>query len=79
MMLNESNGIQTQNTATSGNSSIRIQGLDGNIQIFKRWFSSFSGASKRIIRIANTAIRFNQVEIFKRSASTHLVVVLLLV
>jgi iron complex outermembrane receptor protein len=40
MMLNESTGIQTQQTsATSGNSSIRIQGLDGRYtQILKDGF-----------------------------------------
>src|SRR4051812_34910811 len=43
MMLSESTGIQTQTTsATSGNSSIRIQGLDGRYtQILKDGFPMF--------------------------------------
>ena len=47
MLLNESTGIQTQQTsATSANSSIRIQGLDGRYtQILKDGFPLYSGAS----------------------------------
>ncbi|HJD76146.1 MAG TPA: carboxypeptidase-like regulatory domain-containing protein, partial [Bacteroides reticulotermitis] len=45
MLLNESTGIMTQQTsAISGNSSIRIQGLDGRYtQILKDGFPVFSG------------------------------------
>lgn len=47
MMLNESTGIQTQQTsATSYNSSIRIQGLDGKYtQILRDGFPLYSGFS----------------------------------
>ena len=47
MMLNETTGIQTQQTsATSYNSSIRIQGLDGKYtQILKDGFPLYSGFS----------------------------------
>lgn len=47
MLLNESTGIMTQQTsAISGNSSIRIQGLDGRYtQILKDGFPVFSGAA----------------------------------
>jgi iron complex outermembrane receptor protein len=49
MMLNESTGIQTQQTsATSGNSSIRIQGLDGRYTK-KDGFPVYSGASSGLI------------------------------
>ena len=47
MLLNESTGIITQQTsATSGNASIRIQGLDGRYtQILKDGFPVFAGAA----------------------------------
>ncbi len=47
MLLAESTGIQTQQTsATSGNSSIRIQGLDGKYtQIIRDGFPLYSGFS----------------------------------
>lgn len=47
MMLNESTGIQTQQTsATSYNSSIRIQGLDGKYtQILRDGFPLYTGFS----------------------------------
>jgi iron complex outermembrane receptor protein len=47
MMLNESTGIQTQQTsATSYNSSIRIQGLDGKYtQIIRDGFPLYAGFS----------------------------------
>jgi iron complex outermembrane receptor protein len=70
MMLNESTGIQTQQTsATSGNSSIRIQGLDGRYTNFERWFSSIFRCFKRTWFTANT-LDLKQVEIIKGSAST---------
>src|SRR5262249_44822607 len=47
MMLNETTGIQTQQvSATSANSSIRIQGLDGRYtQILKDGFPLYAGFS----------------------------------
>jgi iron complex outermembrane receptor protein len=71
MMLNESTGIQTQQTsATSGNSSIRIQGLDGRYTInFERWFSSIFRCFKRTW-LQTPPLDLKQVEIIKGSAST---------
>ena len=72
MMLNESTGIQTQKTsATSGNSSIRIQGLDGRYtQILKDGFPVFSGASSGLGLLQTPPLDLKQVEIIKGSAST---------
>jgi outer membrane receptor for ferrienterochelin and colicin len=72
MMLNESTGIQTQQTsATSGNSSIRIQGLDGRYtQILKDGFPVFSGASSGLGLLQTQPLDLKQVEIIKGSAST---------
>jgi iron complex outermembrane receptor protein len=72
MMLNESTGIQTQQTsATSGNSSIRIQGLDGRYtQILKDGFPVFSGASSGLGLLQTPPLDLKQVEILKGSAST---------
>lgn len=72
MMLNESTGIQTQQTsATSGNSSIRIQGLDGRYtQILKDGFPVFSGASSGLGLLQTPPLDLKQVEIIKGSAST---------
>jgi outer membrane receptor for ferrienterochelin and colicin len=72
MMLNESTGIQTQQTsATSGNSSIRIQGLDGRYtQILKDGFPLYSGASSGLGLLQTPPLDLQQVEIIKGSAST---------
>ncbi|WP_343698001.1 TonB-dependent receptor plug domain-containing protein [Flavobacterium sp.] len=72
MMLNESTGIQTQHTsATSGNSSIRIQGLDGRYtQILKDGFPVYSGASSGLGLLQTPPLDLKQVEIIKGSAST---------
>jgi len=72
MMLNESTGIQTQQTsATSGNSSIRIQGLDGRYtQILKDGFPVYSGASSGLGLLQTPPLDLKQVEIIKGSAST---------
>lgn len=72
MMLNESTGIQTQQTsATSGNSSIRIQGLDGRYtQILKDGFPLYSGASSGLGLLQTPPLDLKQVEIIKGSAST---------
>ena len=56
MLLNESTGIQTQQTsATSYNSSIRMQGLDGKYtQLLRDGFPLYSGFSSglSLIQIA---------------------------
>lgn len=72
MMLNESTGIQTQQTsATSANSSIRIQGLDGRYtQLLKDGFPLYSGASAGLGLLQTPPLDLKQVEIIKGSAST---------
>ncbi len=72
MMLNESTGIQTQQTsATSYNSSIRIQGLDGKYtQILKDGFPLYSGYSGGLGLLQITPLDLKQVEIIKGASST---------
>jgi iron complex outermembrane receptor protein len=72
MMLSESTGIQTQTTsATSANSSIRIQGLDGRYtQILKDGFPMFSGAASGLGLLQTPPLDLKQVEVIKGSAST---------
>jgi iron complex outermembrane receptor protein len=72
MMLNESTGIQVQQTsATSFNAGIRIQGLDGRYtQILRDGYPLYAGFSSglSILQIAPLDIR--QVEVIKGSTST---------
>ncbi len=72
MLLNESTGIQTQQTsATSANASIRIQGLDGRYtQILKDGFPLYSGASSGLGLLQIPPLDLKQVELIKGSAST---------
>jgi outer membrane receptor for ferrienterochelin and colicins len=72
MLLNESTGIQTQQTsATSANASIRIQGLDGRYtQILKDGFPLYSGASSGLGLLQTPPLDLKQVELIKGSAST---------
>ena len=72
MMLNESTGIQTQQTsATSFNSSIRIQGLDGKYtQILRDGFPLYSGFSGGLSLLQIIPLDLKQVEVIKGSAST---------
>ncbi len=72
MMLNESTGIQTQQiSATSANSSIRIQGLDGRYtQILKDGFPLFGGFSGGLGLLQTPPLDLKQVEIIKGSSST---------
>jgi outer membrane receptor for ferrienterochelin and colicins len=72
MMLNESTGIQTQQTsATSYNSSIRIQGLDGRYtQILKDGFPLYSGFSGGLSLMQIAPLDLKQVEVIKGSSST---------
>lgn len=72
MLLNESTGIMTQQTsAISGNSSIRIQGLDGRYtQILKDGFPVFSGAASGLGLLQTPPLDLKQVEIIKGSSST---------
>jgi outer membrane receptor for ferrienterochelin and colicins len=72
MMLNESTGIQTQQTsATSYNSSIRIQGLDGRYtQILRDGFPLYSGFSGGLSIMQIAPLDLRQVEVIKGSSST---------
>lgn len=72
MLLGESTGIQTQQTsATSGNASIRLQGLDGRYtQILKDGFPIYSGAAAGLGLLQTPPLDLRQVEVFKGSAST---------
>lgn len=72
MMLNESTGIQTQQvSATSANSSIRIQGLDGRYtQILKDGFPLYAGFSGGLGLLQTPPPDLKQVEVIKGSSST---------
>lgn len=72
MMLAESTGIQTQQTsATSGNSNIRIQGLDGKYtQIIRDGFPLYSGFSGGLGLLQIAPLDLKQVEVIKGSSST---------
>lgn len=72
MMLNESTGIQTQQTsATSYNSSIRIQGLDGKYtQILRDGYPLYSGFSGGLSLLQIVPLDLRQVEVIKGSSST---------
>ncbi|MDR1602134.1 MAG: TonB-dependent receptor, partial [Tannerella sp.] len=72
MLLNESTGIQTQQTSPiSANASIRIQGLDGRYtQILKDGFPIYSGAASGLGLLQIPPLDLRQVEIIKGSTST---------
>lgn len=72
MLLAESTGIQTQQTsATSANSSIRIQGLDGRYtQILKDGFPLYSGFSGSLGLLQTPPLDLKQAEVIKGSTST---------
>ncbi|MFN4315344.1 MAG: TonB-dependent receptor domain-containing protein [Chitinophagaceae bacterium] len=72
MMLNESTGIQTQQTsATSYNSSIRIQGLDGRYtQILRDGYPLYAGFSGGLSIMQIAPLDLRQVEVIKGSSST---------
>jgi iron complex outermembrane receptor protein len=72
MLLNESTGIQTQQTsATSFNSGIRIQGLDGRYtQILRDGYPLYSGFSGGLSLLQVAPLDLRQVEVIKGSAST---------
>ena len=72
MLLNESTGLQTQQTsATSGNSSIRVQGLDGRYtQILKDGYPNFGNFSSGLSLIQIAPLDLKQVEVIKGPAST---------
>src|SRR5690606_17879511 len=72
MLLNETTGIQTQQTsATSYNSSIRIQGLDGKYtQLLKDGFPLYSGFSGGLSLLQIVPLDLRQVEVIKGASST---------
>ncbi len=72
MLLNESTGIQTQQTsATSNNSSIRIQGLDGRYtQVLRDGFPLYAGFSGGLSLMQVAPLDLKQIEVIKGSAST---------
>jgi iron complex outermembrane receptor protein len=72
MLLNETTGIQTQQTsATSYNSSIRIQGLDGRYtQILKDGYPLYAGFSGGLSILQIAPLDLRQVEVIKGSSST---------
>ncbi len=72
MLLNESTGIQTQQTsATSYNSSIRIQGLDGKYtQILRDGLPLYSGFSGGLSLLQIVPLDLKQVEVIKGASST---------
>ena len=72
MILGESTGIQTlQTSATSGNSSIRIEGLDGRYtQILKDGFPLYAGFSGGLGLLQTPPLDLKRVEIIKGASST---------
>lgn len=72
MLLSESTGIQTQQTsATTGNQTIRIQGLDGRYtQLLKDGFPIYAGFASGLSIMQIPPLDLKQVEIIKGSAST---------
>ena len=71
MLLHESTGIQVQQTsATSGNASIRLQGLDGKYtQLLKDGFPNFGNFSSGLSVLEIPPLDLKQVEIIKGPAS----------
>lgn len=72
MLLNESTGIQTQQTsATSANASIRIQGLEGRYtQLLKDGFPLYAGFSGGLGLLQTPPLDLQAVEVIKGSSST---------
>ncbi len=72
MLLNESTGIQAQQTsATSFNAGIRIQGLDGRYtQILRDGYPLYSGFSGGLSIMQIPPLDLQQVEVIKGAAST---------
>jgi iron complex outermembrane receptor protein len=72
MMLNESTGIQVQQTsASSANNTFRIQGLDGRYtQLLKDGYPLYGGFSGSLSLVQIPPLDLQQVEIIKGSSST---------
>lgn len=72
MLLHESTGLQVQQTsATSGNASIRVQGLDGRYtQLLKDGYPNFGSFASGLSILEIPPLDLKQVEIIKGPAST---------
>lgn len=72
MLLNESTGIQVQQTsATSFNSSVRIQGLDGRYtQLLRDGLPIYAGFSGSLSLLQIAPLDLKQVEVVKGASST---------
>lgn len=72
MLLHESTGLQVQQTsATSGNASIRVQGLDGRYtQLLKDGYPNFGNFASGLSILEIPPLDLKQVEVIKGPAST---------
>ncbi|MES2573874.1 MAG: TonB-dependent receptor [Bacteroidota bacterium] len=72
LILHESTGLQVQQTsATSGNSSIRVQGLDGKYtQLLKDGYPNFGNFASGLSILEIPPLDLKQVEVIKGPAST---------
>lgn len=72
MVLHESTGLQVQQTsATSGNASIRVQGLDGRYtQLLKDGYPNFGNFASGLSILEIPPLDLKQVEFIKGPAST---------
>ncbi|MBL0055373.1 MAG: TonB-dependent receptor [Chitinophagaceae bacterium] len=72
MLLHESTGLQVQQTsATSGNASIRVQGLDGRYtQLLKDGYPNFGNFASGLSVLEIPPLDLKQVEVIKGPAST---------
>ena len=72
MLLHESTGLQVQQTsATTGNASIRVQGLDGRYtQLLKDGYANFGNFASGLSILEIPPLDLKQVEIIKGPAST---------
>ena len=72
MLLHESTGLQVQQTsATSGNASIRVQGLDGRYtQLLKDGYPNFGNFASGLSVLEIPPLDLRQVEVIKGPAST---------
>ncbi len=72
MLLHESTGLQVQQTsATSGNASIRVQGLDGRYtQLLKDGYPNFGNFASGLSVLEIPPLDLRQVEVLKGPVST---------
>ncbi|MGB4844751.1 MAG: TonB-dependent receptor, partial [Ferruginibacter sp.] len=72
MLLHESTGLQVQQTsATSGNASIRVQGLDGRYtQLLKDGYPNFGNFASGLSILEIPPLDLKQVEVIKGPSST---------